>query len=52
MESISWSYVFGTLLIRFIGVFIVLAILMIGITVSAKIIRYFERPQPPPTTKK
>jgi hypothetical protein len=42
MESFNWGYVFSTLIIRFIGVFIVLAILQIGITIASKIIYYFE----------
>jgi hypothetical protein len=42
MESINWGYVFSTLFIRFGGVFIVLAILQIGIVISSKIIQQME----------
>ncbi|MFA4916844.1 MAG: hypothetical protein WC560_09255 [Syntrophales bacterium] len=45
MESINWGYVFSTLIIRFIGVFIVLAILQIGMSISSKIIRRIESRQ-------
>jgi hypothetical protein len=46
MESINWGFVFSTLFIRFTGVFIVLAILQLGINVSSKIIRLIESRRP------
>jgi hypothetical protein len=52
MESINWAYVFSTLFIRFGGVFIVLAILQIGIIISSKIIRKVEGAQPSKPGKK
>jgi len=38
--TINWLYILAVLGIRFIGVFIVLAILQIGINLSGKIINY------------
>jgi len=34
----SWSWIIGTLVLRYIGVFIVLMLVLTGITVSGKII--------------
>jgi hypothetical protein len=42
METINWGYVLSTLFIRFGGVFILLAILQIGLVSSSKIIHYIE----------
>jgi hypothetical protein len=36
--TINWMYVFSTLLIRFVGVFIILGILQMGIYLSSKLI--------------
>lgn len=52
MEAISWGYVFSTLFIRFVGVFIVLAILQIGINISSKIIHTIELRQSSKVGKK
>ena len=52
MESINWVYVFSTLFIRFGGVFIVLAVLQVGIIISSKIIRGLESRQKPETGEK
>lgn len=40
--TINWLYIFVVLLIRFVGVFVVLGILMLGITLSGKIITKIE----------
>ena len=40
--TVNWLYIFVVLLVRFIGVFFVLGILMIGITLSGKIITKIE----------
>lgn len=39
METINWPYVFSTLIIRFVGVFIVLGILQISIRISGAVIK-------------
>jgi len=36
--TVNWAYVFATLGIRFVGVFIVLGILQIGLTLTSKIV--------------
>ncbi len=38
-----WGYALGTLFIRFFGIFLVLAILMIGMILAGKIFLYFEK---------
>jgi hypothetical protein len=38
LETVGWGYVFATLIIRFVGVFIVLGIIQICMTLSSKII--------------
>ncbi len=40
--TINWLYIIVVLLVRFIGVFFVLGILMMGITLSGKIIAKIE----------
>jgi hypothetical protein len=52
METINWGYVLSTLFIRFGGVFIVLAILQVGIISSSKIIHYLELRQSSKAGKK
>ncbi len=37
----SWTWIIGTLVLRYIGVFIVLIVLLIGMTVSGAIISGF-----------
>lgn len=46
METINWSYVFSTLFIRFIGVFVVLGIVQAGMVISSKMIHYLGMDQP------
>jgi hypothetical protein len=41
MEPINWSYALSSLVIRFVGVFIVLAIMQIGIRLSSFLINRF-----------
>jgi hypothetical protein len=36
--DINWTYIWATLLIRFVGVFIILAILQIALAISSRII--------------
>ncbi len=36
--TVNWAYIFATLSIRFVGVFILLGILYIGISIASKII--------------
>jgi len=47
MEPINWGFALSSLFIRFIGVFIVLAILQVGIRLSSFIINRFTPDQPP-----
>ena len=47
MEPINWGFALSSLIIRFIGVFIVLAILQVGIRLSSFIINRFAPDQPP-----
>ena len=37
----SWSWILGTLVLRFIGVFVVLIVLFIGMSISGKIVSHF-----------
>jgi len=37
-NTVNWAYIFATLSIRFVGVFILLGILQLGIAISSKII--------------
>jgi hypothetical protein len=39
----NWTWIIGTLILRFIGVFVVLLLLYVGMTVSGKIIDRFVR---------
>ena len=36
--SLDWGYILGTLVIRFVGVFVVLVILMIGMMILGKVV--------------
>ncbi|MBI5779511.1 MAG: hypothetical protein HZA49_08665 [Planctomycetes bacterium] len=36
--TIDWIYVFATLGIRFVGVFIILGVLQLGLTITSKIV--------------
>ena len=47
MEPINWSFALSSLFIRFVGVFIVLAIMQIGIRLSSFIINRFVSDRPP-----
>lgn len=44
--TINWIYVFSTLLIRFVGVFIILGILQMGMYLSSKLISKLLPPAP------
>jgi hypothetical protein len=37
--TINWYYVWATLIIRFVGVFMLLATLAVGITIMSKIVK-------------
>ncbi len=39
----SWTWIIGTLVLRYIGVFIVLMLLLVGMTISGKIISVFAK---------
>ena len=39
----NWTWIIGTLILRYIGVFVVLMVLFVGMTVSGKIISGFVR---------
>ena len=47
MEPVNWSFALSSLFIRFVGVFIVLAVMQIGIRLSSFIITRFTPDQPP-----
>jgi hypothetical protein len=47
MEPINWGFALSSLIIRFVGVFIVLAVLQIGIRLSSFIITRLSPDQPP-----
>jgi hypothetical protein len=48
----NWTWIMGTLVLRFIGVFVVLLVLFLGITVSgAIIVRWVERREKGETAK-
>lgn len=47
MEPINWTFALSSLFIRFVGVFIVLAIMQIGIRLSSVIINCFVSDRPP-----
>jgi Na+-transporting methylmalonyl-CoA/oxaloacetate decarboxylase gamma subunit len=47
MEPINWGFALSSLFIRFIGVFVVLAILQVGIRLSSYLINRFASDQPP-----
>jgi hypothetical protein len=47
MEPVNWGFALSSLFIRFAGVFIVLAILQVGIRLSSFIIGRFAAGQPP-----
>jgi len=46
MEPVNWNFALSSLFIRFVGVFIVLAIMQIGIRLSSFIINRFVPDQP------
>ena len=39
----NWTWIIGTLVLRYIGVFVVLMVLFVGMTVSGKLISGFVR---------
>ena len=41
MEPVNWSFALSSLFIRFVGVFIVLAVMQIGIRLSSYVITRF-----------
>lgn len=43
MEAIDWGYAISTLVIRFIGVFVVLGILQVFMQVTGRIFVYLDR---------
>ena len=47
MEPVNWSFALSSLFIRFVGVFIVLAVMQIGIRLSSFIINRLTPDQPP-----
>jgi len=46
----SWTWIIGTLILRFVGVFVVLLVLMIGMYFSGKIISRFFKEDPQPSS--
>lgn len=50
METIDWGYAISTLIIRFVGIFIVLGILQVIMQISGRIFAHIDakknRPQP------
>ena len=38
IQNLDWGYILGTLVIRFVGVFVVLVILMIGMMILGKVV--------------
>jgi hypothetical protein len=46
MEPVNWGFALSSLVIRFVGVFIVLAIMQVGIRLSTFIIKRFSPDQP------
>jgi hypothetical protein len=46
----NWTWIIGTLILRFVGVFVVLLVLMIGMYFSGKMISRFFREDPQPST--
>ena len=45
MESIDWSYAVSTLLIRFVGIFVVLGILQVVMQITGRIFAYVDAKQ-------
>jgi len=43
MVKDNWTWIIGTLILRYIGVFVVLMIVLLGMVVSGKIITSFVR---------
>jgi hypothetical protein len=50
MEPIDWSYAISTLIIRFVGIFVVLGVLQVVMQISGRIFAHIDakkgRPQP------
>jgi Na+-transporting methylmalonyl-CoA/oxaloacetate decarboxylase gamma subunit len=50
METIDWSYAISTLIIRFVGIFVVLGVLQVVMQISGRIFAHIDakkdRPQP------
>lgn len=45
-DNATWSYIVSTVIIRFIGVFVVLGLLQIGIYVSGRLVSRFTAKAP------
>jgi len=45
----NWTWIIGTLILRYIGVFVVLLLLMIGMSISGAIISRFSKEDPQPS---
>ncbi|MBW2566087.1 MAG: hypothetical protein JRE24_04200 [Deltaproteobacteria bacterium] len=50
MEAIDWTYAISTLIIRFVGIFVVLGVLQVVMQISGRIFAHIDakkdRPQP------
>ncbi|MBW1770076.1 MAG: hypothetical protein JRJ17_02745 [Deltaproteobacteria bacterium] len=50
METIDWTYAISTLIIRFVGIFVVLGVLQVVMQISGRIFAHIDakkdRPQP------
>ena len=51
MESIDWSYAISTLLIRFVGIFVVLGILQVVMQITGRIFAYVDAKQKETSSK-
>ena len=51
MESVDWSYAISTLLIRFVGIFVVLGILQVVMQITGKIFAYLDAKQEKASSK-
>ena len=51
MESLDWSYAISTLLIRFVGIFVVLGILQVVMQITGRIFAYVDAKQKKTSSK-
>lgn len=51
MESVDWSYAISTLLIRFVGIFVVLGILQVVMQITGRIFAYVDAKQKKTSSK-